>query len=151
MKQLRRRLELLVLEQAPHERFARILVGIFLRRIDPRQQHARLDVDERRRHHQELPRHVQVEVLHQVDVVEVLLRDDRDRDVVDVHLVLLDEVQQQIQRPLELGEPDRIGLEDRFKLWLVFHIETAEWTETTESFLPLEPTDSRDQNFLVLR
>ena len=36
-----------------------------------------------------------------VEVHEVLLRDDRNRDVVDVHLVLLDEVQQQIERPVE--------------------------------------------------
>jgi hypothetical protein len=70
-----------VLEQAPHERFARILfrTAIGLLGIGPRQQRARLDVNQRRRHHQELPRHVEVEVLHQRDVSEVLLGDDRDR------------------------------------------------------------------------
>ena len=39
------------------------------------QQHSRFDVDERRRHHQELARDVEVHLLHQVDVFEVLLRD----------------------------------------------------------------------------
>jgi hypothetical protein len=69
-------------------------------------------VDERRRHDEELPRHVEVHLLHQIDVVQILFRDERDRDVVDVQLVLLDEVNEQIERPLEVVEPDRIRLED---------------------------------------
>ena len=73
VQQLGGGLELLVLEQAPHERLARILVRILLRRIGARQQHPRLDVDQRRRHHQELPGDVEVQLLHQVDVLEVLL------------------------------------------------------------------------------
>ena len=72
-------------------------------------------MDERRRHHQELARDVEVQLLHQVDVLEILLRDRGDRDVVDVDLVLLDEVQQQVERALELLEPDRICLEDRLE------------------------------------
>ena len=78
-------------------------------------------MDERRRHHQELARDVEVEFLHQLEVVEVLLRDERDRDVVDVHLVLLDEVEQQVERPLEILQADRIVLEDRFEFELGFH------------------------------
>ena len=95
MQQLGRGLELLVLEQPADERLARILFRILLRGIGPRQQHARLDVNQRRGHHEELPRDVEVQLLHQVEVVEVLLGDERDRNVVDVHLVLLDEVEQQ--------------------------------------------------------
>ena len=79
VQQLGRRLELLVLEQPPHQRLARILfrLAVLLRRIGPRQQHPRLDVDERRRHDQELAGHVEVQLLHQLDVGEVLLRDER--------------------------------------------------------------------------
>ena len=103
VQQLRRRLVLLVLEQAAHQRLARILLGfgVLLRRVGTRQQRARLDVNQRRRHHQELPGHVEVQLLHQIDVAEVLLGDERDRDVVDVHLVLANEVQQEIERTLE--------------------------------------------------
>ena len=105
VQQLGGRLELLVLEQPAHQRVARIfLLALDAgRRFRPRQQHLRLDVNERRGHHEELAGDVEVELLHQLDRVEVLLRDERDRDVVDVHLVLLDEVQQQIERPLEVA------------------------------------------------
>ena len=110
VQQFRGGLELLVLEQPPHQRVARIL---FLAldaggRLGARQQHLRLDVDERRGHHQEFARDVEVQLLHQLDRVEVLLRDERDRDVVDVDLVLPDEVQQQVERPLEVVELDRV-------------------------------------------
>ena len=69
VEQFRRRLELLVLDQAPHEQIARVL---FLavdvrRRLGPRQQHLRLDVDERRGHHQELPGDIEIEILHQLN------------------------------------------------------------------------------------
>ena len=115
MQQLGGGLEPLMLEQPADERLARILFRIFLRRIGPRQQHPRLDVNERGRHDEELAGHVEVQFLHQVEVVEILLRDQRDRNVVDIHLVLLDQVQQQIERPLEIEQANRIVLEDRFE------------------------------------
>ena len=59
-------------------------------------------MNQRRRHHQELARDVEVELLHQRDRVEILRVIERDRDVVDADLVLLDEVQQQIERALEV-------------------------------------------------
>ena len=55
------------------------------------------------------------------DRVEVLLRDQRDRDVVDVHLVLPDEVQQQIERPLEVRSSltgKRVGRRLEVACWL---------------------------------
>ena len=45
--------------------------------------------------------------------------DDGDRDVVDVDLVLLDQVQQQVERALEVVEADRIRVEDGFEFLLV--------------------------------
>ena len=112
VEQFRRGLEFLVLEQPPDQRFARILFGFAVgrRRFRSRQNRARLDVDQRRRHHQELAGDVQIQLLHQLDVGEVLLGNQRDRDVVDVHLVLLDEVNQQIERPLERFELDLVGV-----------------------------------------
>ena len=47
---------------------------------------------------------------------EILLGDERDRDVVDVHLVLANEVQQQIERTLEGVELDVIGVRGRFEI-----------------------------------
>ena len=69
-------------------------------------------MDERRRHDKELPHHVEVQLLHEPQVVQVLLRDERNRDVVDVHLMFPDEVQQQVERPFEDLQMDRIVLED---------------------------------------
>ena len=124
VQQFGRGLELLVFEEAPDQGLAWILVGILLRRIRARQEHARLDVDERRRHDEELPRHVEVHLLHQVDVVEILPGDERDRNVVDIELALLDEMQEQIERPFEIIEPDRVGLEDGFE-FSVLHNPTS--------------------------
>src|SRR5207244_3482708 len=47
---------------------------------------------------------------------EVLFRDDRDRDVVDVHLVLANEVNQQVERPLEGIELDLVGVWRRLEV-----------------------------------
>jgi hypothetical protein len=80
-----------VLEQAAHEGLARVFLGRFhLRRIGAREQHLRLDMNQCCGHHQELAHRVQVELLHHLNVLEILPRDECDRNVVDVHLVLLD-------------------------------------------------------------
>ncbi len=72
VQELGRRLELLMLEQPPDQRLARVFVGVFLRRDRAAAEAPRLDVNERRRHDQELSGHVEVHLLHQIDVVEVL-------------------------------------------------------------------------------
>jgi len=58
-------------------------------------------VAERRRHQQIFARHVDIEAGHRVEVLEILLGDERDRDVEDRQLVLLHQVKQQIERTLE--------------------------------------------------
>src|SRR6185503_15743680 len=97
-------LELLVLEQAPHQRVARIFLLLFDAGggLGTRQQHLRLDVNQRRRHDDVFAGGVEIELLHQRDGLEVLRRDQGNRDVVDVQLVLLDQVEQQIERSLEV-------------------------------------------------
>ena len=107
-----------MLEQPAHERLARILFRIFLRGIDAREQHPRLDVNERGRHHQKLAGDVEVHLGHQLEIVEVLPRHEDDGDVVDAQLVLLDEVQQQVERALEVLKADGIVHEHRFEVWL---------------------------------
>ena len=113
----------LVLEQAPDERLARILLGpaVFLRRIGPRQQHPRLDVNQRRRHDEELPRHIKIHLLHQLDVVEVLLRDDRNRDVIDIQLALANQMEEKIERALEGIQLDVIGIGRRLEICVFRH------------------------------
>ena len=117
MQQLGGGLELLVLEQPAHQRFARILV-----RDPPAAGSGRgssirdlmwISVAAITRNS---PATSRFELLHQLDVrrgtAAVI---ERDRNVVDVDLVLLDQVQQQIERPLEILEPDRVGLEGRLE------------------------------------
>src|SRR6185295_11651889 len=77
--------------------------------------------NERRGHHDVLARHVQVELLEQRDRVEILRGDQRDRNVVNVELVLPDEVKQEIQRALEIGQLDREGIRRRLEVRLVIH------------------------------
>ena len=100
IERMRRLLHLLVLEEAPYQLGARILLGRLGRRR-PRQQEPRLDLDQHRRHHQILGGELQVLRAHDLDVFEVLARERRHRDVQDVQVFLTDQVQKQIQRPLE--------------------------------------------------
>ena len=72
-------------------------------------------MDERRRHHQEFARQIEVQLLQQVQILEVLLGDERDRNVVDVDLVLPDEMHEQIQRAFEGLQLDGDGVELRLE------------------------------------
>jgi hypothetical protein len=104
---LRRFLDPLVLQQPPHQLGARV----FLERLGsrwPRQQQARLDLDQHRGHHQVLGGELQVGSAHRLDVLEVLARQRRHGDVEDVEIFPADQVQQQVERPLE-------RLEDHFQ------------------------------------
>ena len=78
-------------------------------------------MNQRRRHHDVVAGDVEIELLHQRDRLEVLRGDQRDRDVVDVQLVLLDEMQEQIQRPFEVGELDRKRVGRGLELCGVLH------------------------------
>nr|WP_263429880.1 hypothetical protein [Nannocystis pusilla] len=107
-------LEPLVLDQPADQRLARVLALLLLALARlagarlRRQQLAALEVRQRRRHHQVVARDLEVELAHDVEVLEVLLGDERDRDVEDVELVLAHEVQQQVERALEHLELDRV-------------------------------------------
>jgi hypothetical protein len=94
-------LDLLVLEQAAHQLGARVLgLGAALLALG-RQQHARLDLDEHGRHEQVFGGQLQVAAADLVHVAQVLARDIHHGDVEDVEVLLADQVEQQVQRPLE--------------------------------------------------
>src|ERR1700743_728535 len=71
-----------------------------------RQLQAGLDIDKQRRHQQVLAGELEVVLADLVDVVEVLARDLRQRDVEDVEVLAPDQVQQQVQRGFEGLEED---------------------------------------------
>jgi hypothetical protein len=87
-------LELLVFLQAAHQFGARIV--LFLGFGGSRQQHARLDFGQHRRHHQVLGGQFQLELVHQRDVIHILLGNRRDRYIEDVDILALDQVKQQV-------------------------------------------------------
>ena len=100
-------LGLLVLLQTPDQLGARVLflVIITLLRL-ARQQAARLDLRQHGGHQQIFPGKVDLHGVHQLDVLDVLMRDGRDVDGENVEVLTTDEIQQQIQRPLEGLEKD---------------------------------------------
>ena len=73
-----------------------------------RQQFAALDVHERRGHHEEFAGDLQVELPHQVDVFDELGGQLGEVDLVNVHLLLLDQIKKQIERAFKDLEFDFI-------------------------------------------
>src|SRR5690606_31346128 len=97
---LRGRLEALVLLQPANQFGARVAL-ILLRLGRTRQQHARLDLGQHRRHHQVFGSQLQAYRLHQLDISHVLAGDFRHGNVEDVDVLLADQVQQQVERTFE--------------------------------------------------
>jgi hypothetical protein len=100
--ELRRRIfEFLVLDQLPDQLPARVLPVVLvlgLRLLVHRQQLAALDIHERGGHDQELAGHLEVQQPHGLDVLDKLARQARQVDLVNVHLLLLDQVKEQVER-----------------------------------------------------
>ena len=94
-------LEALVLLQTAHELGARIGILARLGGVHARQQHARFDLGERRRHQQVFAGQLELQHLHELDVTGVLSRDLGDRDVQNVEVLPADQIEQQIERALE--------------------------------------------------
>jgi hypothetical protein len=59
-------------------------------------------------HQKVVPGDVEIEGLHPFQIFQVLFRDQGDGNVEDVHLILLDEMKQEIERAFKHLEPDRI-------------------------------------------
>ena len=94
-------LDLFIFEQAAHQFGARVLgldtLGALLRR----QQHARLDLDQHRCHQQIFAGELEVVAPDLFDIAEVLARHIGQRYVEDIEVLAPDQVEQQIERPLE--------------------------------------------------
>ena len=103
--------ETLVLQQTLDQFFAGILFGFaFLLQSGIRgKQHARLDVDQRGGHEDELGADVEVHFARLLEVAQVLRRDGGDGDVADVDLLFANEVEQQIERSVIVVEVDIQG------------------------------------------
>jgi len=105
-------LDALILDELLDERPAGVMPfvcgGDFLfRAAFDREEHAALDVHERRGHDEEVTRELEIILLLCAQDLEVLLRDLLNRDVVDIDLVLADQEQEQVQRAFEDIEANR--------------------------------------------
>lgn len=101
----------LVLDQALLQRLDRIIVFQLVVAgclVVVWQQHARLDLDQRRRHLEEFAGLLQVAEFHQTQIVNVLLRQHEDVDREDVDLVNADQMQKQVERSFELLGFDKV-------------------------------------------
>src|SRR5580700_10265497 len=65
-------------------------------------------MSERGGHDEILTRDVELHELHEREKLEILRGHEADRDLEDVELVLLTKMQQEIERPLEGGQRDRV-------------------------------------------
>lgn len=86
-------------QQVPLLPQAELVVEVTI--VEPRQQSASLEFDQRRRDQQEFGRDVEVELLDLGDVGEIRVDDRGERHLVQVHLVTKNQVQQKVERPLE--------------------------------------------------
>ena len=93
--------DLLVLEQPAHQLRSRVLPLVVPHA--PRQQQLRLDAEQSGRHLKVVGRLIEPQL---ADHREELIGDFRDREIGDVELVLVDQVQQQVERARELLELD---------------------------------------------
>ncbi len=100
LQHLRRVLEALVLQQPLHQFAPRIFRSIFGPRGRARQQHLALDVDQQRGRVDKLARHIHIARLQLVHIGQKLRRDLANRNVVDVDVLLANQVQQQVERPV---------------------------------------------------
>ena len=94
-----------VLQQPVDQLLARILFRDQLLQCRiARQQHFRLDLDQGRGHVDELGAQLDIHLRGASDVLEILRGNLRDGDVIDVDLLLADQVQQQVERPVVVFE-----------------------------------------------
>ena len=96
-----------MLEQAIHQLLARVVFRIdFLQLRIHRQQHLGLDVNQRRRHVDELRSQIDIQLARLFHVRKILRGDGGDGDVLDIDLLLANQVQQQIERPFVVLQMD---------------------------------------------
>jgi hypothetical protein len=110
VEELRGVFEFFVLDEALDKFFTRVGGLLFGRgeRVG-REKHFGFDVDEGGGHVDEFGGDVDVLDFELVEVVEVLGSDSGDLDVVDVHFLLFDEVEQEVEGTFVHGDGDFVG------------------------------------------
>ena len=82
--------------------FLQIHARIFFLFLRTGEQHFALDANQLACHDDEIARQLHVQILRRFNVSEVLVTDQRDRNVGDIHFVFLNQREQEIQRSLEV-------------------------------------------------
>ena len=94
-----RRLAIALIFEQPLDQVALELLGLFgVGQLRMRQHRERLDQEQRRRHHQVLAGHVEIQLIEQLEPRQVLLGDDTGGDFVRVELGALEQMQQEVER-----------------------------------------------------
>jgi hypothetical protein len=101
-----RRLELLVVEQLSHQILAWVYLIAFFVFFVAGQEQFGLDAHQRGGHQNEFAGQLDVHLLHLVHVLEKIICDPRNRDIVNIELIALNEEQQEIEGSFELGQAD---------------------------------------------
>jgi len=83
-------------------------LGLVVLAIGTGQQAGGLELEQGGRDDQELRGHLEVQLPHVPDLRQVLLGDRRQRDLPDIYLLARDEVEEQVERPLEHLGPDDV-------------------------------------------
>ena len=114
IKQLRRALELFVLHEAMNQLGARVCLLFRTRQRIGRQKHLGLDQDQRRGHVDEIGGDIDIELFELVQIFQILARDLGDGNIVNVHLLLADQIQQQVERAIVGIEMNFVGSGHRY-------------------------------------
>ena len=92
----------LIFQQPAHQFGARIFLIFFLFFFHLRKKHPRFDVQKRRRHHQKITDHIQILMIHLINIFQILLRNQDDRNIVDTHFIFFNQMKQQVQRSFKI-------------------------------------------------
>ena len=78
-----------------------MLLFFALFRLIAGQEHFALDIDQRCCHNKELTHHIHIFRLHLPDISHVLIRNQYNRNIINIYFVFFDQMQEQIQRALK--------------------------------------------------
>ena len=77
------------------------ILFLALFRLIAGQEHFTLDIDQRCCHNKELTHHIHIFRLHLPDISHVLIRNQYNRNIINIYFVFFDQMQEQIQRTLK--------------------------------------------------
>ena len=75
-----------------------------------REEHARFDVHQMRRHRDELARHFKVELFALLEIGEILLQNESDRNVLDLYFIFRKQEENEIERTFKVLQRFRAAL-----------------------------------------